>query len=354
MRSAATWLAHLRAGGTTPWAAYDGGDPPLPLETEIGAQQLEVLRRLNELGRVSPALADRVIRADLSGRGHGLLRLAGDEAGGQRRFGTPPVDPSRLPYDELIRPVLTLLAEDVAGRGAPERPVAPRRRRGHPAHRLAGDPLLVDAVRSELDRLGRPEGGEGAVTYVLARALPTMLAATWTWRALADRAPAWEDWLAMLERTGRLPAEIDLAQQARSAGGGMRIVLDPALLPGALGVDGLTAPHDLALGADAAELARLVTSVVGLHAGDATPDLMIRGFAPRLAGGQAAPLAVPEQARAWVDAQARLLRDTLLRGSCDVLGEPDLLLAPPTPLSGRSPQEPAVLDLALRTLLEGA
>ena len=353
MRTAASWLAHLRAGGTTPWAAYDGGEAvAAPVETEVGAQQLEVLRRLNELGRVSPALADRVIQADLSGRGHGLLRLAGDESATARRFGTPPVDPAGLPYVELIRPLLTLLAEDVARAGAPTAPVARTPRRRAVPYRLAGDPLLAAAARTDLIRHGRPDGGAGTVTHVLARDLPTMLADAWTWRSLTDRAPEWEDWLAMLERTGRLPEELDLVRQARDAGEDVRVVLDPALLPGALGIEEVAAP--VTLGADAAELARLVATVVGLHAGDGTPDLMVRGFAPRLAHAPGTPLAVPERSWAWVDAQARLLHAALCAGSYDVLGDPDLVLAPAAPAPGRSPQEHAVLDLALRTLLEGA
>ena len=49
---AAAWVAHLREGGTTPWAEWtgtvDGPTPPvLP-----GAQQLELLRRVNQRAAV--------------------------------------------------------------------------------------------------------------------------------------------------------------------------------------------------------------------------------------------------------------------------------------------------------------
>ena len=50
------WVAHLRDGGTTPWQAWKGQGESrgryLP-----GAQQLELLRRLNQAGRPSAALA---------------------------------------------------------------------------------------------------------------------------------------------------------------------------------------------------------------------------------------------------------------------------------------------------------
>ena len=59
VRRAWGWVDHLRDGGTTPWRDWTGegraGARVLP-----GAQQLELLRRLNQAGRPSPALSTRL------------------------------------------------------------------------------------------------------------------------------------------------------------------------------------------------------------------------------------------------------------------------------------------------------
>jgi len=74
------WVAHLRSGGTTPWRAWTAADAPdrdrfarggryLP-----GAQQLELLRRLNAAGRPTASLVDRVLNASAPGRGRAPRR----------------------------------------------------------------------------------------------------------------------------------------------------------------------------------------------------------------------------------------------------------------------------------------
>ena len=90
------WVAHLRDGGTTPWSSWGtsaGADEQsgryLP-----GAQQLELLRRLNELHLPSPELADRVLGASAPGRGRPDLGLVGVLP--ESAFGPPPVDPLEL------------------------------------------------------------------------------------------------------------------------------------------------------------------------------------------------------------------------------------------------------------------
>jgi hypothetical protein len=357
VRSSSAWLAHLRAGGTTPWAAYDVAAPhpdhgePLP-----GAQQLEVLRLLNQVGRPSAALTERVLHADLVGRGRGDLGLAGDEHTGERaRFGTPPVDPADLPRGELLRVLAGLLAEDVVRAGVPARPAAHRPRFRRVRYRLYGDPWLAVPMRAELTRHGYPPGGGRAVTYLVGRDLGGMLADAWTRRALIDGAAAWELWLRKLRRSDRLPPRADLARQARwwAARVGpenVRIVTDPALVPETLGVD-LALPGPPVLAADALDLARRVSPLVGLFAGPGRrEELMLRGLLPRLAGVAGASLGVPERFRPWVERRARLVREELTGGDYAVLGDPDLVRGAPP--AGASPSEPAVLALALRTLLE--
>lgn len=353
MSRAAAWVAHLRAGGTTPWAVFAatseqsaGARVATP-----GAQQLETLRRLNQVGRPSPALAERVLHADLAGRGHGDLGLVGEP---QPRFGTPPVDPAQLPSAELLRVLTGLLAEDVVAAGVPPRPAARRPRFRRVRYRLGGDPWLAVPMRAELARHGYPPGGGRAVTYLVGRDLSSMLVDAWTRRALVDGAATWELWLKKLRRADRLPPRADLARQARwwSARVGpqnVRIVTDPALVPRILGV-GVALPEPPLLAADALDLARRVSPLVGLFAGPGhREELMLQGLVPRLAHVSGEPLAVPERFRRWVARRARMAHEELTSGDYAVLGDPDLIL-PGT--AGASPSEPAVLALALRTLLE--
>ena len=367
MRASSSWLAHLRAGGTTPWSAYatstNSGSPFDRLGDRLpGAQQLEVLRRLNQTGHPSPALVDRVLRADLVGRGRGDLGLVGDsEAGGAgTRFGTPPVDPTELSPTELLRVVTGLLAEDVVNAGVPPRPQPRRPRFRRVRYRLHGDPWLAVPMRAELTRRGLPPGGGRAVTYLVGRDLGGMLVDAWTRRALVDGAAPWVEWLRKLRRSDRLPARADLARQARWWAGrvgaeNVRIVTDPALLPQILGID-FPLPQPPVLAADALDLARRVSPVVGLFAGPGhREELMLHGLVPRLAGVAGTPVVVPARFRDWVEQRARRVHEELTSGDYAVLGDPGLVLGE-SHIGARSrrasPSEPAVLALGLRTLLE--
>lgn len=372
MRASSSWLTHLRSGGTTPWSAYaistDSGNHFDRLGDRMpGAQQLEVLRRLNEAGRPSAALVERVLHADLVGRGRGDLGLAGERGDdAEARFGTPPVDPADLSITELLRVLTGLLAEDVVRAGVPPQPEPRRPRFRRVRYRLHGDPWLAVPMRAELTRRGLPPGGGRAVTYLVGRDLAGMLADAWTRRALVDGAAGWDEWLRKLRRSDRLPPRADLARQARWWAGrvgteNVRIVTDPALVPQILGID-FPLPRPPVLAADALDLARRISPLVGLFAGPGhREELMLRGLVPRLAATPGAPIGVPERFRPWVEERARLVHDELTSGDYAVLGDPDLVLgaarggtapqaasAPP----GASPSEPAVLALALRTLLE--
>ena len=105
------WIAQLRAGGTTPWRSWTATDASDQGRYLPGAQQLELLRRLNLAGHPSTALVERVLAASAPGRGRPDLELVGvDEA---RRFGPPAVDPAELSDDELLRVATGLLALDL-------------------------------------------------------------------------------------------------------------------------------------------------------------------------------------------------------------------------------------------------
>jgi hypothetical protein len=93
-RRAWGWVQHLRQGGTTPWADWTGTAEP---EAAVvpGAQQLELVRRLNLAGAPAPQLVERVFAASAPGRGQPDLELLG--AVPESPFGPRPVDPATLP-----------------------------------------------------------------------------------------------------------------------------------------------------------------------------------------------------------------------------------------------------------------
>lgn len=118
------WVAHLREGGTTPWTTWTG-DGPATGPLLPGAQQLELLRRLNLAGPpVTTRLADRVLAAEATGRGRPDLELVG--VAEPRSFGWPPVDPAELSDGELLRVAVGLVAgvlaeaPDIVHRATPE------------------------------------------------------------------------------------------------------------------------------------------------------------------------------------------------------------------------------------------
>ena len=123
------WVAHLREGGTTPWQEWhERGESHgryLP-----GAQQLELLRRLNAAGSPDRALGESVLAASAAGRGRPDLELVG--AGPDSTFGPAPVDPAELPAGELVRVAASVLADQVVDAGAPAQGEPARRpgRRG--------------------------------------------------------------------------------------------------------------------------------------------------------------------------------------------------------------------------------
>jgi len=346
------WVAHLRDGGTTQWADWQQpgatGGRWLP-----GAQQLELLRRLNASGRPPTALAVRVLEASAPGRGRPDLELAGaDEA---PRFGPSPVDPGRLGDDELLRVACGLLAEDVVAAGrTPEPPPRPPRRR-RVRYRLAGDPELAAPLRDALRSDGRPPGGTGAAVHVLGTDVATMLGHAWTAGTLVEGGPAWPDYLAERRQRPGLPRRIDLAAIAAKwrelpGTGRLDVVLDPATLPPLLGVRSLPAPSPVP--AAAAELARRTAGALGLLV---TPperaELLRRVLRPRLARVSGVPVGMPEEHLDWVEERADRLRRRLRAAGYPVVGDLDALL--PHRTGDRRAEPPGrVLDLALELLLE--
>ena len=354
---AGSWVDHLRAGGTTPWRSWRADHPvgPAPTPPVVpGAQQLELLRRLNLEAPVPAPLATRVLEASAPGRGRPDLQLEG--AAVRLAFGPPPVDPGELTEDELIRVAAGLLAEDVVAAGLPEPHRIAGTRWFRTRYRLTGDPLLAAAARDDLIRRGRPPGDRGAIVVVLGTDVGQQLADVWTARALADGAPAGTDWLDRLARRGPLPPRADLLHRAdvwsrRVGRDRVHVALEPAAAARLVGVRRpLAVPAPLS--ADATELSRRVGQVLGLLAvPPVRHELLELTLRPRLAGVGGDPLVLPERHRRWARARAVRVREGLRRAGYPVHGDPDRLL--PVRRDGvEQPDDAGVLRLAMRLLLE--
>ena len=342
------WAAHLRAGGTTPWGGWTAADAPDLGRYLPGAQQLELLRRLNLAGRPSARLVDRVLNASAPGRGRHDLELLGVDE--RRRFGPPAVDPAELPDQELLRVATGLLALELLAAGPPAAQVA-KARLLRTRYELAGDPWLAGAYTAQLVADGRPPGGGGRSVHVLGVDVPTMLAHTWATAAFGEGAPSWPDFLGRVRARRRLPRRIALADvadrfRARPHTGRVDVLLDPSALPRLVGVRRLAEVADVP--AHATELARQVGAALSVHVLPARQaqllDLVLR---PRLTGLAGGLPAVPPEHRDWVEDAGFALRQRLLQRRYAVVGDPDTLLAwPPERQAG------SVLDLAIELLLE--
>jgi hypothetical protein len=345
------WVAHLRDGGTTPWSAWGslaGADEQsgryLP-----GAQQLELLRRLNRIRIPSPELADRVLGASAPGRGRPDLGLVGVLP--ESAFGPRPVDPSQLPADELVRVATALIAEDVVAAGDPLEPRTPRllRRR----YRLLGDPDLTDVVRDALVADGRPPGGRRATVVVAGTDLSSMLVHVWTARSLGAGVRPWPEWLATQTRRG-LPDRIDLPALAaawvpRVGAGRVHVVLDDPRRASRLAGRRRRMAPARPLSADALELARRTAPVVGtLVAPERRTGLMRRRLRPVLAGFPGPDLVVPRRYRPWLVEHSASLRRRLASGDYAVHG---VVPAPAARRGVTAPDEERVLALAMQVLL---
>ncbi len=352
--SAAGWVDHLRRGGTTPWLAWTDRTAPGAAPTLPGAQQLELLRRIN-LARGSaphqPGLADRVLATTAAGRGQADLPLVGLPRSG---FGPAPVDPATVGAHELLRVASVLVADDLVALGAdPVRTTwaRPWRRR----FRLVGDPVLATGLREHLRGLGRPEGGPRPHVVALGAPLDELLARTWTQRCFEHGSKPWSEWLRFWRERDQLPARVDLADSVRRWHPRrplVRVVTDHDRLAREVGVRSL--PPVRVPGADQAELARRVAAVVGLRVPVAERPSLMRTLQRRIPDSGVAPVGVPDRERDWVASSAARMTRHLTRAGYPVVG--DLAdLAPrsaPAPVTGADDEQ--VLDLAIRMVVDPA
>ncbi|HET7431184.1 MAG TPA: hypothetical protein VFJ89_06740 [Nocardioides sp.] len=354
------WVAHLRDGGTTPWAQWTA---PAPDDEQAGrylpgAQQLELLRRVNLRRLPSPELAERILATSAPGRGRPDLGLVGVLP--ESRFGPPPVDPADLPADELVRVATAVIAEDVVAAGPlpePRRTRIVRRR-----YRVLGDPGVATPLRDALTASGRPPGGSGATVVVVGGEPSRMLAGVWTARSFGAGIRPWPEWLAALTRHAALPARVDLAGLAedwagRVGAGKVHVVLDDPRLAARLAGGRRVTPDLTELSADAVELARRTAPVVGtLVSPEQRTTLMWQRLRPVLAAYAGPSLRVPPRHDAWLAARTDELRRRLGRGDYAVHG------ALPDPRSRQhdrpgdragvtAPDDHGVLALAISVLL---
>jgi len=362
-------LAHLRAGGVTPWSQWHGSAEPngpfLP-----GAQQLELLRRVNQRGPVEHDLAERILSASAPGRGRPDLELLGAEV--PSKFGPRPVDPSNLPADELIRVATSVLADQIVATGlpapAPERLIRPtgraivRPRTFRRSYRLLGDPWIVDPIRANLGRRGYPSGGVRPLVLIVGARLDLMLSHTFTTRCFEGGVSAWGPWLRDLKRTDRLAARVDLAAVAkrwaeREGTNRIRIVTDQdRIAPLVRTKVSLGRPM---IAPEAVELTRRLGTVLGLLVEPPLRARLLRDtLGPHVRQRRLGDpiFAIPAEHQEWVRDQARRMQNALHRGGYAVEGSLDALL-PDFDRPGHRPgaagrQDDEVLALAIELMRE--
>jgi hypothetical protein len=346
------WVNHLRSGGTTPWSAWHEPAPHAERAGRYlpGAQQLELLRRLNERRVPQPELVERVLTASAPGRGRPDLALNGvlDDV----RFGPPPVDPSELRPDELLGVATSLIAEDVvaAGPTSPSRPPRRLRRR----FRVLGDPDVARQLRESLIADGRPPGGPRPTVVVVADDVETLLVHAFTARCFGSSVRPWREWLAGVTRGTSLPPRLDPANVARTWSRNVgptrvHVVLGDPVLAARLAGLRRRPPAVNELSAHAVELARRTAFAVGtLVPPDQRGGLMWQRLRPALARYGGPALRVPERYDAWLSERTEDLRRRLAAGDYAVHGQ----LSDSGDRPGvTAPDDVRVLTLAMQVLL---
>lgn len=354
--SAHAWRDHLVAGGTTPWLEFAESDAPadgwLP-----GAQQLELLRRVNEVRPAGERLARVILAAPLPFRGRPDLDLLGaDPTPGH---GPEPVDPATLPDDELVRVAVALLAPAAAGRAEPEASDPPitakaQRRLRHLTsrpYRLVGDLVLAARVREVLVEHGR-EPADGGDVIVVADAVDRMLADAWWHQVVTVGAPPWHVWLRNVAARDRLPRLVDVpavaARWSARRPGRVHVALGAAEVSRAAGGPGEVVVRRVA--AAEAELSRRVGMLLGvLVEPERRTSLLRRGVLP-VGSEETSPLPLDPRTHAWASTAAERMTHRLQADGYPV--EADALAPSGQPERGvRRLTSRGVLPLAIRALL---
>jgi len=385
------WAAHLAAGGTSPWREWRTGTDRTdrtatdrtatgvvaPTPTLPGAAQLEAVRRL-ALRR--PAAYDRERFARIAARvlatpgpGRGLPHLpvlpldptTGEPLPPVSAIGARPVDPARVPVEELLRvltgvlPALLATAAPHVRRPEPEVRATPGRRTARPVRfRVVGPPAASETVRAALLAAGHHEGGPGERVVVLGLPVEAMLAEAWGIRVSRGSATRWHRFVAQwteqqllvsmnlpaLARHHLTPAPAGLRSRLRGLFGGAPAAPAPVvvlaetvedLLPrvaDALGLPDLapapTAPRGL--DAEAADLLRRVHRIAGISLPPARgEDATAAALALLTRPGARPRVGAPASFRPRIEQLAARLADQLTddaaAGRYAVAGDPAVL-----------------------------
>ncbi len=405
-----SWTAHLRGGGTTPWRTWVT-EPPAdspkdhladsptdspadsPADSPVGspspdrapaphlgarslpdAVHLELVRRLN-LASPGPrssleGLADRVLQTAAPGRG--LIDVPLPWTPSPRTFGTPAIDPERLPPEELVRLSIGVLAHLLpsvpppAPVDLPTRWPLPWRRR----FRLHGSPATASAVRHSLLAQGYVESDWRPTHVVIALPLEVMMAEHWRTSVRSGGILKWHTVWRRAQASGRLPDSIDVTAAAARLHGRRR------------------EPVHVVVAREAQEAAEVTARILGARpvpvearTDAATSDLLRRfnriaalvhgpSRVPELAGtlvelldeadaqpSRVAPAATPPASLAWAHDVAVTSAEELRAAAYAVHGDPEYL-APgvhrlPGPVDPERTLELAVTACLRAWLLQG-
>ncbi len=363
----ASWVAHLRAGGTTTWSAWrerdhlDVAPAEMPAAPTHDAVHLEVVRRLNEVaGSADPDLADLVLRTGAPGRG--MIDVPLPWPGEEPTFGFPAVEPEELPTEELVRLAVGVLAH-LLPRVPSTQPAPPPARWPLPwrtRFRLHGSPGSVAGLRRMLLDQGLVESGWRPTHVVVARPVEVMMAEHWAAGVLEGGSLRWSTVWRRAIAAGALPERTDPGRLADRLSGRRHepvhvvVARDPDRAAALVARVLRARPTPLAPTADGprTDLLRRVNRLLALTAGPervrALAGVLVSHVLPE-APGDSSP-APPANARGWAEERAASMADSLRGAGYAVHGDPGELAPTEQPEPGGVDRD-RTLTLALAACL---
>lgn len=347
------WAGHLRAGGTTPWATWVHELPTTTATTSTGtlpdAVHLELLRRLNERAGASSADTSAGTAADVvlgtPSPGRGLVDVPLPWPGHEPSFGTPAIDPARLPSEELVRLAAGVLTRLLPGvhltpeAPAPDRWPLPWR----PRFRVHGAPLTADVVRRGLTAAGAVESDWRPLHLVVARPVEQLVAEHWTASTRAGSTLRWSAVWRRARAADRLPGPVDvaaLASRLHGQGADVHVLVAPdaetatRLAAPLLGVrPPPTPPAGGVVDLPGSDLLRRVNRLAALgESPRATTERLVQVLSEIPRTGTAPPPQAPRASRDWAARAAARLAEDLAGADYPVHG--DLAALKPAPPGG--------------------
>lgn len=357
------WAAELRGGSRRTWREFlsspsEGAVLQDPLPT---AAQLEVVRRLpHDVGDFA-GLADLVLATPASWRGRIDVPLPWDEA---PRFGTPPVDPSVLHPDELLRVVGSAITTLLLEEPPQERPQQRGFRLFLKRFVLLGAPGTAAIVGAEMRRQGWHEGGPKPAYVVLGGPLEKLMAQRWAVRVRLGSTIRWRPFWRYAKNHDRIPPGIQaaaLASRLAAQVGGQRVHLVLAsttqeamtTVADLLGLEHAEVPEPAQLlGTD---LLRVVNAPLTLAAGEEQRARLVTEVWPELTRGQVSrPVGAPRPYLDWAISAAEREVEHIVRGARSagyaVHGDPGVVVPDPKQVLTRAIPRRDTLELGLTVL----